>query len=209
MAVMTTPSPVVVRGYEPRDREALRDICVRTGYIGGDARDRYKDPDVLPALFAEPYAELDPGLVFVADDGGDVIGYVVATADSTAYYAELRARWLPTVAERFPEPAGPREGPDEEMRYLLHHAELMLVPEVAAAYPAHLHIDLLPRGQGRGLGRELMRSLFDALRERGVPGVHLGMHPENHRARAFYDRIGFTELIGPGEGPTVYLGYRF
>ncbi|MDT0342797.1 GNAT family N-acetyltransferase [Streptomyces litchfieldiae] len=205
---MTTITPINIRGYEPRDLDALRDICVRTAYIGGDATDRYEDPAVLPALFAEPYAVLDPSLVFVADDGERAIGYIVATADSTAYYAAFRERWLPTVADRFPAPAGPPQGPDEEMRYLLHHAELMLVPEIAAEYPAHLHIDLLPQGQRQGLGRQLMETLFAALRERGVPGVHLGMTPLNTNARAFYDRIGFTELTAADAGPTQYLGHR-
>jgi ribosomal protein S18 acetylase RimI-like enzyme len=82
----------------------------------------------------------------------------------------------------------------------------MLVPEIADRYPAHLHIDLLPSGQRRGLGRRLMNTYLDALRERGVPGVHLTMDPANTGARAFYDRLGFTELPHPaGEGAVSLL----
>lgn len=203
------PSRVTIRTYRPSDEAALSEICVRTGLNGGDATGHYRDPEILPALFAAPYAAFDPGLVFVADDGERPVGYLVGTDDSTAYYAKLRTRWLPTVAERFPAPEGPPRDLDESMRDLLHHAERMLVPDIAARYPAHLHIDLLPRGQRRGLGRRLMHTFFDALRQRGVPGVHLSMVRENTGARAFYDRIGFTELPWPeGEGgPVVYLGY--
>lgn len=46
----------------------------------------------------------------------------------------------------------------------------MIVPEVAA-YPAHLHIDLLPDWQGKGHGRALMHKLLQALRRKGVPAV--------------------------------------
>ncbi|WP_168220675.1 GNAT family N-acetyltransferase [Streptomyces sp. RFCAC02] len=200
----------VIRPYRPGDRDALHDICIRTGHLGGDARGHFRDPDILPALFAAPYAELDPGLVFVADEGDGAFGYIVGTADSTAFFAAFRERWLPTVADRFPEPEGEPAGPDEDLRSLLHHAERMLVPEIAAEYPAHLHIDLLPHGQGRGLGRKLMGTYLDALRERGVPGVHLGMSPENTRARAFYDRMGFVLLPEPDDepGPTIHLGMR-
>ncbi|WP_165989390.1 GNAT family N-acetyltransferase [Streptomyces sp. YIM 98790] len=201
--------PAVVRPYRPADRGALEDICIRTGHVGRDARPHYRDPGVLPALFAAPYAELDPSLVFVADNGERVIGYIVGTADSTAFFRRLREEWLPLVAARFPQPGLPTTDLDGHMRDLLHHAERMLPADLVGDYPAHLHIDLLPEGQGRGLGRKLMESYLDALRARRVPGVHLGMSPENTGARAFYDRLGFTELRAPDpSAPTVYLGMR-
>jgi hypothetical protein len=130
MAAMTHAAPgapVTIRTYRPGDREALHEICVRTGHLGGDATGHLRDPAILPAIFAAPYAALDPGLVFVADDGERAIGYLVGTADSTAYYAAFRARWLPTVADRFPAPAvPPRDGDEDEdanLRDLLHHAD--------------------------------------------------------------------------------------
>lgn len=85
---------------------------------------------------------------------------------------------------------------------LLHHPERMVVPELAA-YPAHLHIDLLPERQGRGHGRELMRTFLGALRDRGVPAVHLVMATANVPARAFYDRLGFHEIDVPEFGGHV------
>ncbi len=200
-----------IRPYEPGDLDDLYDICKRTGLTGGDATGHFRDPEILPVLFAAPYAEFDPGLVFVADNGKRAIGYIVGAADSPAYYAELRARWLPRYAERFPAPTGPPGDMDEVIADLLHHAERMLIPEIAEDYPAHLHIDLLPEGQRQGLGRRLMHTFFDALRQRGVPGVHLSMNVANTNARAFYDRIGFTQLPlpeGREEESVVVLGHR-
>ena len=69
----------------------------------------------------------------------------------------------------------------------------MIVPELAP-WPAHLHIDLLPEWQGRGYGRQLMRTFLEALRDGGVPSVHLVMATANKPARAFYDRMGFEEI---------------
>jgi ribosomal protein S18 acetylase RimI-like enzyme len=209
MANMHAASAVTVRPYQPTDRPALYDICLRTGWAGGDATGHYSDPDLLPSVFAGPYAALEPELAFVADDGRRPVGYIVGTADSTAFFTAFRKRWLPSVADRFPAPEGPPSTPDEEIRALLHHAETMLRPEFAAGHPAHLHIDLLPPAQGRGLGRRLMETFLDALRERGVPGVHLGVNPANTGALAFYARLGFTELR-PAGGPSLtrYLGRR-
>ena len=61
-----------IRPYRPADRAALYDVCVRTAEAGGDARGLYYSDDLVPDVFAGPYAELEPGLAFVLDDGGTV-----------------------------------------------------------------------------------------------------------------------------------------
>ncbi|MFF7445425.1 MULTISPECIES: GNAT family N-acetyltransferase [unclassified Streptomyces] len=199
-------SPAVIRPYRPEDRATLEDICIRTAHNGQDSRPVYADPAILPVIFATPYVELEPELAFVLDDGrGQAVGYILGTADTPRFVDAFRAKWLPSVADRYPEPSGPPATPDEAMIPLLHHPERMLVPELAA-YPAHLHIDLLPEWQGRGHGRELMRTFLRALAERGVPAVHLVMALANTPARAFYDRLGFQEIAVPDPGPVACLG---
>ncbi|MEU6142840.1 N-acetyltransferase [Streptomyces sp. NPDC047081] len=200
-----TSSPAI-RPYRPEDREALDDICVRTAHNGQDSRPFYADPGIFPTIFATPYACLEPELAFVLDDGhGRAVGYIVGTVDTPGFVEAFRTKWLPLVADRYPEPAGVPSTQDEEMIALLHHPERMIVPEVAA-YPAHLHIDLLPAWQGRGHGRELMRTFLRALHVRGVAAAHLCMVTANTPARAFYDRLGFHEIDVPNPGPVTYLG---
>ena len=53
---------------------------------------------------------------------------------------------------------------------------------------------LLPEGQGGGNGRRMLETLFDALRDLGVPGVHLGVGADNTRAIGFYEHLGFRRL---------------
>jgi ribosomal protein S18 acetylase RimI-like enzyme len=43
-----------------------------------------------------------------------------------------------------------------------------------------------------------MDTLVDALRGRGVAGVHLGVDPANHRAIGFYRHLGFEYVPGTG-----------
>ncbi|GIG67166.1 GNAT family N-acetyltransferase [Phytomonospora endophytica] len=200
-----------IRHYRPADEAALRDICVRTAHVGGDARPHYRDPGILPEIFAVPYARLDPSLAFVADDGERAVGYILGTGDTTAFVRRFRDQWLPSIADRYPAPTGVvglDPTPDDVMRHLLHTPERMLVPELAA-YPAHLHIDLLPGFQRAGHGRALVAAFVDALKATGVPGVHLGMVTENTAARAFYDRVGFHEIDVADAGPITYLGMRW
>ncbi|MFJ8631268.1 GNAT family N-acetyltransferase [Streptomyces sp. NPDC093568] len=195
-----------VRPCRPGDRAAVEDICVRTAHEGGDSRPHYRDPAVFPATFALPYVVLEPDLAFVLDDGaGRAVGYILGAADTPRFVEAFRSEWLPSAAARHPEPTGPAATPDERIAQLLHHPERMLVPQVAA-YPAHLHIDLLPAWQGQGHGRTLMRTLLTALRDKGVPAVHLSMVTANTPARAFYDRLGFHEIDVPDPGPVTYLG---
>jgi ribosomal protein S18 acetylase RimI-like enzyme len=65
----------------------------------------------------------------------------------------------------------------------------------AQDYPSHLHIDLLPRAQKRGLGSRLIEKLLEKLTSLGSKGVHFGVAGENLNAQAFYHHIGFEDLL--------------
>ena len=193
----------IIRPYRSTDLEAVYDICVRTADAGGDARGQYSSDRLMGDIFAAPYVTLEPERAFVLDDGdGAAVGYVLGTADTTRFAQRYREEWLP--ATDYPEPPEPPVTGEEQMLYLHFHPERMNVPKVAA-YPAHLHIDLLPQWQGQGYGRGLIASFLAGLREAGIPRVHLGMAPANVGARAFYDRLGFAE-IPVGDPGVVFLG---
>jgi len=194
---------LTIRPYGDADLEAVRDICVRTGHEGGDARPLYPDPSIFPTAFAEPYVAFEPELAYVVDDGERAVGYVLGTADTVAFVKRFRGEWLPSVAGRWPLTDGTSR--TDELVRTLHDPERMLWPQLEP-YPAHLHIDLLPSAQGRGLGRALINRFFATLADRGVAAVHLGMVPANVKARAFYDRLGFHEIAVP-DPTTTYLGH--
>lgn len=200
-----TPASPRIRLYREADRDAMFDICMRTAEAGGDARHLYEDQDLMPNIFAAPYAYLEPELTFVLDNGMRAVGYILGTSDTPRFVKEFRERWLPLVAQRHPAPVGEPVTRDEQMAVLLHWPERMIVPEMAD-YPAHLHIDLLPEYQGRGYGRLLAYTFFDALARAGAPRVHLSMLTVNTAARAFYDRIGFRELTVADPGMLTFLG---
>lgn len=198
-------SSAAIRPYRPADREALYDICMRTGNVGGDARGVFRDQELLPDLFAAPYVTLEPDLAFVVDDGDGAVGYVLGTSDTERYVRDLREKWLPEAALRHPLPGGEPGTPDALMTEFLHSPESMIRTELAD-YPAHLHIDLLPGYQGRGYGRALLNTLFAALDKAGARRVHLVMETANTGARAFYDRMGFHEIAVPDPGTLTFLG---
>ncbi len=195
----------MIRLYEPADYDAVSAICTQTAEAGGDATGLYVSDELMPDAFVRPYVVYQPDLAFVVEDSEGVAGYIVGVEDTAAFTEWFRREWLPrAIAGRY-EHTEPVVSKDDLIRHLAFWPERMLIAEVDE-YPAHLHIDLLPRLQGAGWGRQLIETLADALRARGVPGLHLSMDAANTGARAFYDRLGFTELpSSTSEAPLLGL----
>jgi ribosomal protein S18 acetylase RimI-like enzyme len=194
-----------IRAYRDSDLDAVYDICVRTADAGRDARGRYVSDRLVGDVFAAPYVTLEPEHAHLLDDGtGTAVGYVLGTADTARFVRRYRREWLRATAGRYPDPADPPITPTDAMLALHVNPERMLEPELAA-YPAHLHIDVLPDWQGKGWGRALIAALLAGLRAAGVPAVHLGMAPTNVGARAFYERLGFARIPTATSG-ALYLG---
>ncbi|WP_051639837.1 GNAT family N-acetyltransferase [Cellulomonas sp. URHE0023] len=191
--------PETIRPFHTSDLPALYRICLLTGDAGVDATGLYRDPDLLGHLYAGPYPVADPGLTFVVVDDLGVAGYVVATADTYPFQRWLESSWFPVLRAEHPLGQDPQDGTlDHRLIRTIHDAKPVDEP-LYRKHPAHLHIDLLPRAQRRGLGRRLIETLADALRDRGVPGLHLGVDARNVGGRAFYERIGFADA-GPDGG---------
>jgi len=184
---------VLIRGFEPGDTASLYDICLRTGDSGADASGLYQDPELVGHVYVGPYLRLAPSLAFVGVDALGVAGYVLGVTDTVAFDAAAEQAWWPALRERYPLSAFPASSPDGRLVRLIHSPPAAS-PDVVERYPAHLHIDLLPRIQGQGNGRRLLTTLLSALASAGAPGVHLGVGTANQRAIAFYRRMGFAEV---------------
>lgn len=59
-------------------------------------------------------------------------------------------------------------------------------------------VQLLPAHQSRGIGAQLIGTLAEEARGRGVP-LELGVEKDNPRARAFYERCGLRHVGDEGD----------
>lgn len=182
-----------IRPYHPSDLCALYRICLLTGDAGADARHMYRDEELLGHCFVGPYAVLEPDLCFVLLHQGAPRGYILGTRDSPAFHQQCEQEWFPVLRARYPLPEPTDQSPDAHLIRRIH-AGVPADPNLAA-YPAHLHIDVLPIGQGQGWGRAIMQAFLARLRVLQVRGVHLGVARRNTRAVAFYERMGFRPIV--------------
>jgi ribosomal protein S18 acetylase RimI-like enzyme len=186
-----------IRLYRPGDLEDLYRICLLTGDDGQDATPLFHDPKLLGHVFAAPYGLFEPSLAFVAEDTEGVGGYILGALDTQAFQERLESKWWPGLRARYPDPSpglpSERWTPDQQVAHMIHHP-FQVPGELATRYPSHLHIDLLPRLQADGYGRQLIRTLIAALRDQGSRGVHLHVRDGNLNAVGFYRYLGFTEL---------------
>jgi GNAT superfamily N-acetyltransferase len=192
------------------DQPGAYRVCLKTGDHGRDGTLLYReDPDALGRIFVGPYLALEPQLSLILEDALGICGYALAALDSAAFYARYESEWRPRLCAQFPSPAGdPGDWTPTQHVYDAYHHPDYFCPDPYESYPSHLHIDLLPRAQGRGFGRRMMEQVMDLLRRRGSPGAHLGVSVLNSHAHSFYAHLGFRELTttGSGESGCVYMG---
>ncbi len=78
-----------------------------------------------------------------------------------------------------------------------------LIPNRADAYwddnTPQLGLAVFPEFQGHGIGPRLMKTFSEAAVNR-IPGVSLGVHPENNVAIRLYEKFGFKTFATASKG---------
>ena len=200
----------IIRPARADDQAGAYYVCLKTGNYGQDGEPFYReDPDALGRIFVGPYLAFEPELGFILEDDQGICGYALGAFDSRTFYERYEREWRPDLCARFSAPPGdPSQWTRvQQVHHWYHHPDYYC-PEPYAEYPSHAHIDLLARAQGRGYGRRMMEQVMNNLRKRGSPGVHLGVSALNQPAFAFYQHLGFRELIrvGLGDDGCIYMG---
>jgi ribosomal protein S18 acetylase RimI-like enzyme len=200
-----------IRSAAIHDLPGAYRVCLLTGDMGRDGSALFRDPDLLGHVYVGPYIVGQRGMQLVVVDEAGVAGYLLTADDSRAFETWAEATWWPLLRARYPLRAdGSADAEvdgsaDAELVRLIHHP--VLAPDdVVAGFPAHLHIDLLERARGKGLGRALIERSLNDLRGQGVRGVHLDVAAGNQDAIGFYEHLGFQALHADRDG--MLMGMR-
>lgn len=193
MTLITFETGEIVRKFQEEDRSALYHVCLATGDSGASALHLYDQKDMLGEIYVGPYLSFQPDLSFTLFQDG-VAGYALAALDTRKFEEILSKQWWPDILEKYNN-LSPENFNEREKNLFGYIQNPPLRPKtIVDDYPSHLHIDLLEKAQGRGIGKSMMVLMLETLRAKGSPGVHLGMGAQNSRAFTFYSKLGFTLL---------------
>jgi ribosomal protein S18 acetylase RimI-like enzyme len=181
----------LIRAATLQDLPGIYRVCLLTGDAGQDASAQYRNPDLLGHVYVGPYVVGQADLALVVADPDGVAGYCLAARDTRDFEAWADAAWWPLLRDQYP--MLDDASPDAEM-IRLFHAPPRAPDSVVAEFPAHMHIDLLARARGHGLGRGLVDRQVASLRRDGARGVHLDVAADNANAISFYRHLGFAEV---------------
>lgn len=185
-----------IRRYRPGDRAAVREICLATAY--GDGAQPPVEPRLFTDLMTRYHTDFAPEALWIAEAEGRVVGYLAGCFDAGRLRRAMAWRIVPRAV------AGALA-----RGLLLRPAFwrlLFLVPRFLAAarrgrtagltaYPAHLHINLIPAARRRGVGERLVTLFVAEVERRELAGVHATVLADNEPARRFFTRLGFSPLF--------------
>lgn len=182
-----------VRPYEPRDRQAVRELCCDTGFLGNPIDPVFEDRELFANFLTSYYLDREPQCCFVLEQGGQVKGYLLGA----------RKRFKLGLAEALPMVGSalkllwryPRYNAASRayVRWLLTRGtrETPESPEDAA----HFHINIVPEARTVGKTRELLNAFFEHLRRQGETRVYGQMVTfEKRRTEGVFRRYGFSVL---------------
>jgi ribosomal protein S18 acetylase RimI-like enzyme len=185
---------VVVRIYRPEDESAIKEITYQTGFKGENLAGRkyFDDKHLLYLIFIYYYPNFEPKHCFVAENTttGAVVGFICGTPDTHQQEKRFKKTipwrifvWTFTFTIwRYPKTFATLL----KMAKMIPSIDPKGFSEIIKTYPAHLHINLLPKYQRKGLGTRMIQIFENHLKDLCVPGVHLQTTNYNKKAIPFY-----------------------
>lgn len=192
---------MTIRKARPEDEKAVTDICFETKtYDINDTDDR----NLFALRWALYYIRYQSDYCFVAEDNREVIGYVLCSPDTTVCEDDYEEKIIPQIKKNI----------DKSHPQYKYYTTILktkeIIPEFLKKYPAHLHINLTPRCQGKGIGTKLIKAMEQNLIDNGVHGIHLGVMEDNEAAIKFYEKNGYSKFhkyfLGEGVGWDIFMG---
>ena len=182
-----------IRPYLPTDRQAVRDICCDTGFMGSPIDPIFRDRDAFADFFTRYYTDLEPENALVVLDGETVVGYLLGALDykrcDRRQWWLLLSRTVPKVALRiltfrYNKPSL------KFLAWFLFRAARETPKSIPDA--AHFHVNLLEKYRTGVAGRRLIFHFVNRLARLGHKGVYGQIQVyESRRAEKIFNRYGF------------------
>jgi ribosomal protein S18 acetylase RimI-like enzyme len=187
---------LVVRQYQPEDREAVLRIGADTAFFGAPIEAYMEDRNIFLDAFYVYYTDLEPEHTWVACADGKVVGFLTGCVDSRLRRRNFFRTLLPRFIGKLLR--GKYHFGKRIFSYITGMFGGVLRGELTqvdlSIYPAHLHINVESAWRGYRLGLRLMEAYLQQLRSLGVKGVFLETTSLNEIAIRLYEKMGFRLL---------------
>ncbi len=190
---MALPDGIVIRNYEPRDREAVRQLCCETGFLGKPIDPVFEDRELFADYLTSYYTDVEPESAFVLEQDGVVKGYLLGSRRPTRQ--QWHDFWLnfSLVTRGVKRYWGYRKESRDFIGWILRNSWR----EVPAAprRTAHFHINFLSEVQSVASAREIMNRYLEYLRDAGEKAVFGQMVTfDSRRGAPIFERYGFKVI---------------
>jgi ribosomal protein S18 acetylase RimI-like enzyme len=185
---------VVLRQAKTSDLPELLRVCLQTGDSGKDATHLHKLTDLVGDIYVAPYVLHEPEFAYALWADNSVVGYLLGVLNTYDFENELTQNYWPQTKAKYSQvDLGITPSDQDLLKELARQG--FSDSTLLERYPSHLHIDIVESHQGAGYGKSMIAHLLAELKAAGSKGVHLHMSSKNDRARAFYKKFGFTEVV--------------
>jgi hypothetical protein len=184
---------LIIRKYEPRDREAVRRLCCETGYLGKPIDPIFQDRELFADYLTRFYTDIEPESCFVVEQDGVVKGYLLGSR--RPFLHQLFSLWMNVVL--FFKGLWRYRSYNRATRDFIGWILRNSWREVPAAprRTAHFHFNLLPEVQSFSGTRALLNAYFSYLKQCGEHAVFGQIVTfGNRRGARLFERYGFRVL---------------
>jgi len=196
-AALMTPPSYHVRKYRPQDRDAVRNLCCATGFLGQPIDPVFEDRDLFADFLTRYYLRYEPESAFVLESDGRLVGYMLGCLHPLRiqFHNALQNIWYFFILLwRYPRYQARSR---KFIRWVLWNG-WREVPAAPRRTP-HIHINFLPEARGSAAAKELFDAFMEYLSASGVKRVYGQMASfESRRGEAMFRRYGF-KLINRSE----------
>lgn len=182
----------VTRPYEARDREAVRRLCCATGYLGNPIDPVFSDRELFADYLTRYYTDIEPQTSWVGEKDGVVVAYLLCCADwkrhrwwSAWNSVRLVARGLAKLL------LGRYDAPSRKFIGWILWRGWRESP-YAPPESAHMHFNAMPEHRRVRMVADLVISMLDELKRRGVKRVYGQIASyDTRRTDRLYDYLGW------------------
>ena len=187
---------VIIRPFRLEDRDSVRAIAYNTAFLGESPEAFFEGKDLIEDLLTGIYLDYEPQTCFVAENCGQVIGYLLGAKDISGLekasgFKVIRKIFFKLVAR----------GLILRKKNLIFLFNCLgsyfkgefLLPDFSKEYPATLHVNIKTDFRNQGIGSLLVDGYLGLLSKEKITGVHFATLSD--KAARFYEKLGFTLLF--------------